>query len=91
MLILDALALLVCEGATPLARVITQIDWHGQRQLTICAITHDCQPDWVAMFGYATPAQSERLAVLLTAQGDAPPAVIQALHHAQITTTVVEA
>jgi hypothetical protein len=53
-------------------------------------ITHDCQPDWVAMFGYATPVQSERLAVLLTAQGDAPPAVIQALHHAQITTTVVE-
>ena len=91
MLILDALAMLVCEGATPLARVIAQIDWHGQRQLTICVITHDCQPDWVAMFGYATPAQSERLAVLLTTQGDAPPAVIQALHHAQITTTVVEA
>lgn len=89
MLILDALAMLVCEGITPLARVIAQIDWHGQRHMTACVITHDCQPDWVTVFGYATPAQTERLAVVLVSQSTALPHIMPALQHAQITTTVV--
>lgn len=89
MRILDALAMLTCEGTKPLAQLIPQIDWHGQRQMTMCVITHDCQPDWVAALLYATPAQSERVAVMLVTQSDALHAIEPALHHAQIITTVV--
>ncbi|NBU65081.1 MAG: DUF58 domain-containing protein [Chloroflexia bacterium] len=89
LLIMDALAMLVCEGHTPLARVIAQVDWRGQRHMTTCVITHDCQPDWVTAFGFATPAQSERLAVVLVAQSIAVQQIMPALQHAQITTTVV--
>ena len=74
----------------PLAQVIPHIDWHGRSHMTICMITADYDLAWVQAFWHATPAQSERLAVLLTAQGGAPPAVIQALHQAYVTTTVVE-
>jgi len=91
MLILDALAMLICDGTMPLAQVIPHIDWHDRSHMTICMITTDCDLAWVQAFLHATPAQSERLAVLLTIQGGAPPALIQALHYAQITTTVVEA
>ena len=90
MLILDALAMLACDGTMPLAQVIPHIDWHGRSHMTICMITADYDLAWVQAFWHATPAQSERLAVLLTAQGGAPPAVIQALHQAYVTTTVVE-
>lgn len=91
MLIMDALAMLVCDGGTPLAHAIPQIDWHGQRAITICVITADCTPAWVEALLYTTPAQSECLVVLVAPPAGAPPALIQVLDFAQITTTIVDA
>jgi len=89
MQILDALAMLTCEGTKPLAQLIPQIDWQGQRHNTVCVITADCRPDWVAALLYATPAHTERLAVVLVSTSDGAHAIEPALHHAQIMTTVV--
>jgi uncharacterized protein (DUF58 family) len=89
MQILDALAMLTCEGTKPLAQLIPQIDWQGQRHNTVCVITADCRPDWVAALLYATPAHTERLAVVLVSTSDGAYAIEPALHHAQIMTTVV--
>jgi len=89
MRILDALAMLACVGTMPLDRLIPQIDWQGQRHITVCVITADCRPDWVVALMYATPDQSERVAVVLVAQPDAAHIIEPALHHAQIKTTLV--
>lgn len=90
MLILDALAMLVCDGTVPLAHVIPHIDWHGQRHITICVITTDSDLAWVQALWHTTPAQSERLAVILPAQEPVPLAMLHALYHAQSATPVVE-
>lgn len=89
MQILDALAMLTCEGTKPLAQLISQIDWQGQRHHTVCVITADGRPDWVATLLHATPAHTERLAVVLGATSDVAHVIEPALHHAQIMTTVV--